>query len=187
MTKSCLTLCNSMDCSPPGTSVHGILQAGILEWVAISFSRGSSQPREQTWASSVSCIGRQGFFFFFFFFFTTEPTGKPIKCQQYHNKTVKREMDEQTSWWSKTWPSMLISSHPSTSILSPCSCSITTGMGLIRAASIQTPSPPSLQHRTPAQGTVDAGPNELTISFHPYGVSQMLVHFCAAWKSQSHF
>ena len=38
------TLCNPMDCSPPGSSVHGLLQARILEWVAISFSRGSSQP-----------------------------------------------------------------------------------------------------------------------------------------------
>ena len=45
-----------MDCSPPGSSVHGILQVRILEWVAISFSRGSSQPRDWT---SVSCIGRQ--------------------------------------------------------------------------------------------------------------------------------
>ena len=42
----CLTLCDPMDCSPPGSSVHGILQARILEWVAISFSRGSSQPRD---------------------------------------------------------------------------------------------------------------------------------------------
>ena len=49
-------LCNSMDCSLPGSSVHGILQARILEWVAISFSRGSSWPRDQT---CVSCIGRQ--------------------------------------------------------------------------------------------------------------------------------
>ena len=40
--KSCPTLCNPMDCSLPGSSVHGILQARILEWVAISFSRGSS-------------------------------------------------------------------------------------------------------------------------------------------------
>ena len=40
------TLCNPMDCSPPGSSVHGILQARILEWVAISFSRGASQPRD---------------------------------------------------------------------------------------------------------------------------------------------
>ena len=42
----CPTLCDPMDCSLPGSSVHGILQARILEWVAISFSRGSSQPRE---------------------------------------------------------------------------------------------------------------------------------------------
>ena len=41
----CLTLCDPMDCSPPGSSVHGILQARILEWTAIPFSRGSSQPR----------------------------------------------------------------------------------------------------------------------------------------------
>jgi len=41
-------LCNPMDCSPPGSSVHGILQARILEWVAVPFSRGSSQPRDQT-------------------------------------------------------------------------------------------------------------------------------------------
>ena len=46
--KSCPTLCDPMDCSPPGSSVHGILQAIILEWVAISSSRGSSWPRGQT-------------------------------------------------------------------------------------------------------------------------------------------
>ena len=44
----CLTLCNPMDCNPSGSSVHEIFQARILEWVAISFSRGSSQPRDQT-------------------------------------------------------------------------------------------------------------------------------------------
>ena len=49
-------LCDSMDWSSPGFSVHGNFQAGILEWVAISFSRGSSQPRDQT---SISRIGRQ--------------------------------------------------------------------------------------------------------------------------------
>ena len=43
VTQSCLTLCDPMDCSTPGTSVHGILQARILEWVAISFSRSSIQ------------------------------------------------------------------------------------------------------------------------------------------------
>ena len=49
----CLTLCDPMDYSLPGSSVHAILQARILEWVAVSFSRGSSQPRDQT---CVSCI-----------------------------------------------------------------------------------------------------------------------------------
>ena len=44
--QSCLTLCNPMDCSPPGSSVHGISQARILEWVAIPFSKGSSWPRD---------------------------------------------------------------------------------------------------------------------------------------------
>ena len=44
----CLTLCDSMDCSSPVSSVHGIFQARILEWVAFSFSRGSSQPRDGT-------------------------------------------------------------------------------------------------------------------------------------------
>ena len=48
VTQSCLTLCNRMECSPPGCSVNGVLQARILEWVAISFSRGSSQPRGRT-------------------------------------------------------------------------------------------------------------------------------------------
>ena len=44
------------DCSPPGSSVHGTSQARILEWLAISFFRGSSQPRDRTWISCVSCI-----------------------------------------------------------------------------------------------------------------------------------
>ena len=55
VTQSCLTLRNSMDCSLLGSSVHGLLHARILEWVAISFSRGSSWPRDRT---HVSCIGR---------------------------------------------------------------------------------------------------------------------------------
>ena len=53
VTQSYLTLCNPMDSSPPSSSVHRILQARILGWVALPFSRGSSQPRHQTW---VSCI-----------------------------------------------------------------------------------------------------------------------------------
>ena len=56
--QSCPTLYGPVDCSPPGSSVHGILQARILEWVAILFSRGSSWPRNRT---QVSCIA-DGFF-----------------------------------------------------------------------------------------------------------------------------
>ena len=46
--QSCPTICDRMDCSPPGSSVYGILQARILEWVAIPFSRGSSPPKDPT-------------------------------------------------------------------------------------------------------------------------------------------
>ena len=52
-------LCDAMDCSPPRFSVHGILQARILEWVAMPSSRGSSWPRDGTHGSYVSCICRQ--------------------------------------------------------------------------------------------------------------------------------
>ena len=48
-----------MDCSPLGSSGHEIFQARILEWFVISYPRGSSQPRDQTYMSCVSCIGRQ--------------------------------------------------------------------------------------------------------------------------------
>ena len=70
--QSCLTLCDPMDCSPPGSSVHGIFQAWILEWVAISFSRGSSQHRDQT---QVSCIvGRR---------FTVQATRKETNNKEF--------------------------------------------------------------------------------------------------------
>ena len=52
--QSCLTLCDPVDCSLPGFSVHGILQARVLEWVAISFSRGSSQHRDWTQVSRIA-------------------------------------------------------------------------------------------------------------------------------------
>ena len=54
----CLTLCDQTDCSLPGSSVHGILRTRTLEWVAIPFSKGSSQPRDQIW---VSCIADRFF------------------------------------------------------------------------------------------------------------------------------
>ena len=50
----CPTLCNPVDCSPPGSSVHGILQAKILEWVAISFSKGSSRLRDRIQVSRIA-------------------------------------------------------------------------------------------------------------------------------------
>ena len=65
--KSCLTLCDPTNCSPLGSSVHGIFQARILEWVAISFSRGSFSPRDWTW---LSCIAGDSL--------PAEPPGKPI-------------------------------------------------------------------------------------------------------------
>ena len=55
--QSCLTLCNPTGCTPPGSFVHRILQARILEGVAVPSFRGSSQPRDQTCVSYVSCIG----------------------------------------------------------------------------------------------------------------------------------
>ena len=58
-----------MDCSPPGSSIHGIFQARILEWLAIAFSRESFQPRDQACASRVSWIAGR--------LFTAEPLGKP--------------------------------------------------------------------------------------------------------------
>ena len=64
--QSCLTLNHPIGCSPPGSSVHGILQARILEWVAMPSSRGSSQPRDRT---HIPCIAGR--------FLTTEPPGKP--------------------------------------------------------------------------------------------------------------
>ena len=66
VTQSCLTLCDPMDCNPPGSYVHGTSQARTLEWVAISFSKGSSQSRNQT---HISCTAGR--------FFTTEPPAKP--------------------------------------------------------------------------------------------------------------
>ena len=71
VTQSCLTrLCDSMDCNLPGSSVHRIIVARILEWVAISFSRGSSHPRDQT---HISCIGKPTL--------PSWPSGKESTCQ----------------------------------------------------------------------------------------------------------
>ena len=59
MLSSLWLFCDRMDGSPPCSSVHGIFQARMLEWIAISYSRGSSQPRDWACVSCISCIGRQ--------------------------------------------------------------------------------------------------------------------------------
>ena len=74
--QSCPTLFDPMDCSPPDSSVHGILQARILEWIVIPSSRGSSPPRDGTWVSWVSCMTD--------WFFTAEPLGKPLSVLRDH-------------------------------------------------------------------------------------------------------
>ena len=76
--QSCLTVCNPMDCSPPGSSVHGILQARILEWVAIpplgDLPNSGMEPKSLT---SPALAGR---------FFTTEPPGKPLRVFDHPQK-----------------------------------------------------------------------------------------------------
>ena len=76
VTQSCPTLCDPTNCSPSGSSIHGILQARILEWIAIPFSRGSSWPRDR---SQVSCIAGR--------FFTIWATGKISLLLLLHHKS----------------------------------------------------------------------------------------------------
>ena len=71
-------LCNPMDCSLPGSSVHGIVQARVLEWVAILFSRGSSQPSNWTWLSLIA--GR---------FFTIWATNSRASCNHFQDRQKK--------------------------------------------------------------------------------------------------
>ena len=80
--QSCLTVCNPVDCRSPGSSVHGILQARILEWVAMLFSRGSSRPRDQTWVSHMA--GR---------FFTIWATGDQFSSVTQSCPTLCSPMD----------------------------------------------------------------------------------------------
>ena len=71
--QSCLTFHDPVDCSPPGSSVHGILQGRILEWVGILFSRGSSWPRDETCVSRVSCIGRSANYYWYYHYYHSMP------------------------------------------------------------------------------------------------------------------
>ena len=98
--KSHLTLCNTVDCSLPGSSVHGISQAKILEWVLISFSRGSSQTRDQTW---VSCLGGG--------FFITELPGKPPVFLEVLPETIFQPTSPQTEHMTQAWPNPIKGPH----------------------------------------------------------------------------
>ena len=80
VTQLCPTLCDPMDCSLPSSSIHGILQARILEWIAISFSRGSSRPRDRT---QVSHIGGRCF--------NLWATRKPISLYMWNLKNNRNE------------------------------------------------------------------------------------------------
>ena len=129
---------NSMDCSPPGSSVHGISQARIVEWAAISFSRGSSWTRNWT---HVSCIGKQILY--------TVPPGKPkwenkitpIKShcsrQLYHlqnyqlgktvcftNRVWHQASEFSTHWWGWEWNLSIISTYISLIMKRWASCCI---------------------------------------------------------------
>ena len=110
VTKSCLTLYNSMDCSSPGFSICGISQAMMLEWVAISFPRISSWPRDRTW---VSCIVGG--------VFTTEPPLIPNNSIQFPRETAE---EVQVSVWIIVCLHMreFLSVHMSVS-MSICICS----------------------------------------------------------------
>ena len=95
VTQACHTLCNPRDCSLPGSSVHGILQARALEWVAISYSRGSSPHRDQTQVSFIT--GR-----FFTIWATREDQNSPIF--EMHLKGHVCFLD--ATFWEvqKSWP-----------------------------------------------------------------------------------
>ena len=98
VTKPRLALWDPMDCSLPGSSVCCILQARLLEWVALFFSRGSSQPRDWTY---VSCIAGR--------FFTTEPPGKPQGKDLTRKKQEQRQVSEFSSPpWSHALPHGII-------------------------------------------------------------------------------
>ena len=93
--QSCLTLCNPMDCSLPGSSIHGIFQARILEWIAISFSRRSSWPRD--WILVSHIVGRR-----FTVWATREVENGPWKVSWFNFSMLTidnfEEKNPQVSW-----------------------------------------------------------------------------------------
>ena len=124
MLQSHLTLCDPMDYSPPDSSAHGIFQAKILEWVAISSSRGSSWPRD--WTVSLALAGR---------FFTTESPRKPKGnlssgyqvCRESWVALLspfQRGLSLHTAAWEKcaVSPSLLLTPWGSSPVLCLCYC-----------------------------------------------------------------
>ena len=102
VTQLCPTLCDPMDCSLPGSSIHGIVQARILEWVAIFFSRGSSQTRDQTEVSFIA--GSR------FTLWATREAPKYSRCSI--NICWMNEWMRMKRWWSKElWEINFICSH----------------------------------------------------------------------------
>ena len=97
--QSYLTLYVPTDCSPPGSSVHEIIPAKILEWVAMPSSRGSSRPRDWTRVSCISCIAGR--------FFTTEPPGNPGRSSTLKHLYNLQQMTG--SWWENTSCSLPLS------------------------------------------------------------------------------
>ena len=89
VTQSCPTLCDPMACSLPGSSVRGIFQAIVLEWIAISFSRGSSQPRDQTQVSRI--VDRH------FTIWATREAQERLKSTNW-----KGSMSAGQEWWKPT-------------------------------------------------------------------------------------
>ena len=97
-------------CSPPGSSVCGIFQARILEWVAISYSRGSSWPRERTQVCCVSCTGRQ---IVCYYCHLGSPLG-PFRLVQLLSNTVEELLDwrRATMCWERDLPGSSVPSTP---------------------------------------------------------------------------
>ena len=92
-TRSCPTLCHPMDCSQPGSSVHGIFQAGILEWVAIFFSRRSSQPKDWTQVSW-QIDGATMETVTYILFLGSRINGNPLQCSCLENPR------DRGAWWA---------------------------------------------------------------------------------------
>ena len=97
--QSCPTVCDSMHCSPPDSSVHRIHQARILQWVAIPFSRGSSWPRDWTW---VSCISGR--------FFTVWAAREALFCNQ-RSHPIMQQLEKSPLAAAKTQSSQKKKKH----------------------------------------------------------------------------